>query len=36
MKEVAYEPATLVEALETVPDGVDLGAYKRCMEYCQA
>jgi hypothetical protein len=21
--------------LETVPDGVDLEAYKRCMEYCQ-
>jgi hypothetical protein len=22
--------------LETIPDGVDLKAYKRCMEYCQA
>jgi hypothetical protein len=22
--------------LETIPDGVDLEAYKRCMEYCQA
>jgi hypothetical protein len=22
--------------LETIPDGVDPEAYKRCMEYCQA
>jgi hypothetical protein len=36
MKEVAQEPATLAEALETIPDGVDLEAYKRCMEYYQA
>jgi hypothetical protein len=27
---------TLAEALETIPDGVDLEAYKRCMEYSQA
>ena len=36
MKEVAQEPATPAEALETIPDGVDLEAYKRCLEYCQA
>jgi hypothetical protein len=36
MKEVAQEPSTLAEILETIPDGVDLAAYKRCMEYCQA
>ena len=36
MKEVAQEPATLVEPLETIPDGVDLEAYKCCLEYCQA
>ena len=28
MKEVAQEPATLVEPLETIPDGVDPEAYK--------
>jgi hypothetical protein len=31
MKEVAQEPATPAELLETVPDGVNLEAYKRCM-----
>ena len=36
MKEVALKPATLAEAFETVPDGVDPEAYKRCLEYCQA
>jgi hypothetical protein len=36
MKEVAQEPTTPAEALENVPDGVDLEAYKRCMEYCRA
>jgi len=36
VKEVAQEPATPVEALETIHDGVDLEAYKRCLEYCQA
>jgi hypothetical protein len=36
MKEVAKEPATSTEVLETVPDGVDLEAYKPYMEYCQA
>ena len=36
MKEVAQEPATPAEALETIPDGVDPEAYKRCLEYCQA
>jgi hypothetical protein len=36
MKEVAQEPATPVEALEIIPDVVDLEAYKRCLEYCQA
>ena len=36
MKDVAQEPATPAEALETVPGGVDPEAYKRCMEYCQA
>jgi hypothetical protein len=36
MKEVAQEHATLAEVLETVPHGVDLKAYKRCMEYYQA
>jgi hypothetical protein len=34
MKEVAQEPVTPAEVLETVPDGVNLEAYKRCMEYC--
>jgi hypothetical protein len=34
MKEVAQEPATPAEVLETVSDGVDLEAYKHCMEYC--
>jgi hypothetical protein len=32
MKEVAQEPVTSVEALETILDGVDLEAYKHCME----
>ena len=36
MKEVAQEPATPVEALETIPNGVDPEAYKCCLEYCQA
>jgi hypothetical protein len=36
MKEVAQEPATPAEASKTIPNGVDLEAYKRCMEYCQA
>jgi hypothetical protein len=36
MKEVFQEPATPAEVLETVPDGVNLEAYKRYMEYCQA
>jgi hypothetical protein len=36
MKEVAQEPSIPAEILETVPDGVDPAAYKRCMEYCQA
>jgi hypothetical protein len=36
MKEVAQEPVTPAKVLETVPDGVNLEAYKRCMEYCQA
>ena len=36
MKEVAQEPATPAEALETIPDGVDLEAYKHCLEYYQA
>jgi hypothetical protein len=36
MKEVAQEPATPAEVLETVPDGVNLKAYKCFMEYCQA
>jgi hypothetical protein len=36
MKEVAQEPVTLAEVLETVLNGVNLEAYKRCMEYCQA
>jgi hypothetical protein len=36
MKEVAQEPATPAEVLETVPNGVNLEAYKHCMEYCQA
>jgi hypothetical protein len=35
MKEVAQELATPAEDLETIPDGVDLEAYKRCLEYCQ-
>ena len=35
MKDVAQEPATPVEALETIPGGVDPEAYKRCMKYCQ-
>jgi hypothetical protein len=34
MKEVAQEHVTPAEVLETVPDGVNLEAYKRCMEYC--
>ena len=34
MKDVAQEPATPAEALETNPGGVDLEAYKRCVEYC--
>ena len=36
MKEVAQEPATPAEALETFPSEIDLEAYKRCLEYCQA
>ena len=36
MKEVAQEPGTLAEPLETIPDGVDPEAYKRCLKYCQA
>jgi hypothetical protein len=36
MKEVAQEPVTPAEALETIHDGVDLETYRRCMEYCQA
>ena len=36
MKEVAQEPATPAEALETISDGVDPEAYKCCLEYCQA
>jgi len=36
MKEVAQEPGTLAEPLETIPDGVDPEAYRRCLEYCQA
>ena len=36
MKDVAQDPATPAEALETIPSGVDPEAYKRCMEYCQA
>jgi len=36
MKDVAQEPTTPVEALETIPGGVDPKAYKRCMEYYQA
>ncbi|XP_066314355.1 uncharacterized protein [Miscanthus floridulus] len=36
MKEVAQEPATPAEALETISDGVDPEAYKRCLEYYQA
>jgi hypothetical protein len=36
MKKVAHEPSTLAEILETVSDGVDPAAYKRCIEYCQA
>ena len=36
IKDVAQEPAIPVEALETVPGGVDPEAYKRCMEYCRA
>jgi hypothetical protein len=36
MKEVAQEPMTLAKVLEIVPDGVNLEAYKCCMEYCQA
>jgi hypothetical protein len=36
MKEVAQKPATPAEVLEIVLDGVNLEAYKRCMEYCQA
>jgi hypothetical protein len=34
MKEVAQEPSTPAEILETIPDGVDPAAYKRYMEYC--
>ena len=36
MKDVAQEPATPIEALETIPSGVDPETYKRCMEYYQA
>jgi hypothetical protein len=36
MKEVAQEPTTPAKVLKTVPDGVNLEAYKYCMEYCQA
>jgi hypothetical protein len=36
MKEVTQESATPAEALETIPDGVDFEAYKRCMKYYQA
>jgi hypothetical protein len=35
IKKVAQKPATPAEVLETVPNGVNLEAYKRCMEYCQ-
>ena len=35
MKDVAQEPTTPTEALETIPSGVDPEAYKRCMEYYQ-
>jgi hypothetical protein len=35
IKEVAQEPATPAEPIETVPDGVDPESYKRCLEYCQ-
>jgi hypothetical protein len=34
MKEVAQEPVTPTKVLETVHDGVNLEAYKHCMEYC--
>jgi hypothetical protein len=36
MKEVAQEPATRAKVLETIPDRVNLEAYKRYMEYYQA
>jgi hypothetical protein len=36
MEDIAQEPSILAEILETVPNGVDLVAYKRYMEYCQA
>jgi len=36
MKDVAQEPTTPAEALETILGGVDPEAYMRCMEYCQA
>jgi hypothetical protein len=36
MREVAQEPTTPAEVLETIPDGVDPEAYKRCMKYRQA
>ena len=36
IKDVAQEPATPAEALETVRGGVDPKTYKRCMEYRQA
>jgi hypothetical protein len=35
-KKVAQEPTTPPEVLETVSNGVNLKAYKHCMEYCQA
>jgi hypothetical protein len=31
MKKVAQEPSTPAKILETIPDGVDPAAYKRCM-----
>jgi len=36
IKEVAQEPATPAEALETFPSEIDPEAYKHCFEYCQA
>ena len=36
MKDVAQEPTTPAETLETIPGGVDPKAYKRWMDYYQA